>query len=33
MRTLVDTAGRTLGQPVMVDNKPGADGTLRAQAL
>ncbi|RYE41174.1 MAG: tripartite tricarboxylate transporter substrate binding protein [Hyphomicrobiales bacterium] len=33
MRSLADTASRVLGQPVIVDNKPGAGGTLPAQAL
>lgn len=33
MRSLADTASRLLGQPVIVDNKPGAGGTLPAQAL
>ena len=33
MRTLADNAGKALGQPVIIDNKPGAGGTLPAQAL
>ena len=33
MRQLADNASRILGQPVIVDNKPGAGGTLPAQAL
>jgi len=33
MRVLADNASRVLGQPVIVDNKPGAGGTLPAQAL
>ncbi len=33
MRSLADSAGRALGQPVVVENKPGAGGTLPAQAL
>ena len=33
MRALADTAGRILGQPVIVENKPGAGGTLPAQTL
>ncbi len=33
MRQLADNAGRILGQPVIVENKPGAGGTLPAQAL
>ncbi len=33
MRALADNASRVLGQPVIVDNKPGAGGTLPAQAL
>lgn len=33
MRALADNAGRILGQPVIVENKPGAGGTLPAQAL
>ncbi|MDM0043000.1 tripartite tricarboxylate transporter substrate binding protein [Variovorax dokdonensis] len=33
MRQLADNAGKILGQPVIVENKPGAGGTLPAQAL
>ncbi len=33
MRSLADSAGKILGQPVIVENKPGARGTLPAQAL
>jgi tripartite-type tricarboxylate transporter receptor subunit TctC len=33
MRQLADNAGRILGQPVIVENKPGAGGTLPAQQL
>ncbi|RYE40439.1 MAG: tripartite tricarboxylate transporter substrate binding protein [Hyphomicrobiales bacterium] len=33
MRSLADNASRVLGQPVIIDNKPGAGGTLPAQAL
>ena len=33
MRSLVDNASRILGQPVVVENKPGAGGTLPAQTL
>ncbi len=33
MRMLADEAGKLLGQPVIIDNKPGAGGTLPAQAL
>ncbi len=33
MRSLADAASKILGQPVIVENKPGAGGTLPAQAL
>jgi tripartite-type tricarboxylate transporter receptor subunit TctC len=33
MRQLADNAGKILGQPVIIDNKPGAGGTLPAQQL
>ena len=33
MRSLADGASKILGQPVIVENKPGAGGTLPAQAL
>ncbi|RZI67467.1 tripartite tricarboxylate transporter substrate binding protein [Variovorax guangxiensis] len=33
MRQLADNAGKILGQSVIVENKPGAGGTLPAQAL
>ncbi|MES2946759.1 MAG: tripartite tricarboxylate transporter substrate binding protein [Pseudomonadota bacterium] len=33
MRSLADSASRILGQPVIVENKPGAGGTLPAQQL
>lgn len=33
MRQLADNAGKILGQPVVIENKPGAGGTLPAQQL
>ena len=33
MRSLADNAAKVLGRPVIVENKPGAGGTLPAQAL
>jgi tripartite-type tricarboxylate transporter receptor subunit TctC len=33
MRVLAENASRVLGQPVVVENRPGAGGTLPAQAL
>jgi tripartite-type tricarboxylate transporter receptor subunit TctC len=33
MRALAESASKTLGQPIIIDNKPGAGGTLPAQAL
>ena len=33
MRALADNASKILGQPVIIDNKPGAGGTLPAQQL
>ena len=33
MRALADNASKVLGQPVIVENKPGAGGTLPAQQL
>ncbi len=33
MRSLADGASKILGQPVIIDNKPGAGGTLPAQTL
>jgi len=33
MRQLAENASKIMGQPVIIDNKPGAGGTLPAQAL
>jgi len=33
MRSLADSASKVLGQPVVIENKPGAGGTLPAQQL
>ncbi|CAN7418077.1 tripartite tricarboxylate transporter substrate binding protein [Pseudorhodoferax sp. LjRoot39] len=33
MRSLADNAAKVLGHPVIIENKPGAGGTLPAQAL
>lgn len=33
MRVLADNASKIIGQPIIVENKPGAGGTLPAQAL
>ena len=33
MRQLAENASKVLGQPVIIENKPGAGGTLPAQAL
>ena len=33
MRSLADNASKILGQPVIIENKPGAGGTLPAQTL
>ena len=33
MRSLADNASKVLGQPVIIENKPGAGGTLPAQQL
>lgn len=33
MRVLADAASRQIGQPVVIENRPGAGGTLPAQAL
>ena len=33
MRSLADNASKVLGQPIVVENKPGAGGTLPAQQL
>jgi tripartite-type tricarboxylate transporter receptor subunit TctC len=33
MRSLADSASKILGQPVIIENKPGAGGTLPAQTL
>jgi tripartite-type tricarboxylate transporter receptor subunit TctC len=33
MRTIAESAARNLGQPVLIENRPGAGGTLGAVAL
>jgi tripartite-type tricarboxylate transporter receptor subunit TctC len=33
MRVLAENASKTIGQPVVIENRPGAGGTLPAQAL
>jgi tripartite-type tricarboxylate transporter receptor subunit TctC len=33
MRSMCEEAQKTLGQPVVIENRPGASGTLHAQAL
>ena len=33
IRSLTDVAQQKLGQPIVIDNRPGAGGTLHAQAL
>ena len=33
MRQLAENAGKQLGQPIIIENRPGAGGTLPAQAL
>jgi tripartite-type tricarboxylate transporter receptor subunit TctC len=33
MRVLADNAAKAIGQPVVIENRPGAGGTLPAQAL
>jgi tripartite-type tricarboxylate transporter receptor subunit TctC len=33
MRQLADNASKIIGQPIVIDNKPGAGGTLPAQAM
>jgi tripartite-type tricarboxylate transporter receptor subunit TctC len=33
MRSLAELAQQTLGQPVVIENRPGASGTLHAQSL
>jgi tripartite-type tricarboxylate transporter receptor subunit TctC len=33
MRVLAENASKAIGQPVVIDNRPGAGGTLPAQAL
>jgi tripartite-type tricarboxylate transporter receptor subunit TctC len=33
MRSLAEVAQQSFGQPVVIENRPGASGTLHAQAL